>query len=533
PPRAPSVGLHPNAKWAENGLTVAGGNGNGSGINQLNHPQSLDVDDDQTIYIADTHNHRIVQWKSGATSGQIVAGGNGQGNGANQLNEPHDVIIDKTKDSLIICDRNNRRVVRWPRQRGTSGETILSNIDCQGLALDEDGFLFVVDSENNQVKRYRIGDTEGTVVAGGKGEGNGLDQLIKPTYIFVDRAHSVYVSDWGNDRVMKWEAGAKQGTIVAGGQGSGDGLDQLFFPHQVVVDQLGALLLPRIINGGIAGIVGVICVFPLDLVKTRMQNQSKMVGQPPLYKNIFDCAVKTFRSGGFRGMYSGSAVNILLITPEKAIKLVANDGFRYALKTKDGSLPMHRQILAGAGAGTCQIVVTTPMELLKIQRQMAKSKDSTLSPNARQLAIQLYREKGILGLYKGVGATFTRDVIFSMMYFPLFAYFNDKGKTPGNNQVPFYHSFGSGIVAGAISAFLATPFDVVKTRLQTLEYKHRYSGIIDCATKIMKEEGSSAFFKGSLLRVMVIAPLFGIAQMVYYLGIAEAMMGLKPLGSVS
>lgn len=103
---------------------------------------------------------------------------------------------------------------------------------------------------------------------------------------------------------------------------------------------------------------------------------------------------------------------------------------------------MHRQILAGAGAGTCQIVVTTPMELLKIQRQMAKSKgkkiisiklielnwilDSTQSPNARQLAMQLYREKGIIGLYKGVGATFTRDVIFSMMYFPLFAYFNDK-----------------------------------------------------------------------------------------------------------
>ncbi len=49
----------------------------------------------------------------------------------------------------------------------------------------------------------------------------------------------------------------------------------------------------------------------------------------------------------------------------------------------------------------------------------------------------------------------------------------------------------------------------------------------------MREEGASAFFKGSLLRVMVIAPLFGIAQMVYYLGLAEAMMGLKPLGSVS
>jgi len=292
-------------------------------------------------------------------------------------------------------------------------------------------------------------------------------------------------------------------------------------------------LIPRVINGGIAGIVGVICVFPLDLVKTRMQNQSIAVGQPPLYKNILDCAVKTFRSGGFRGMYSGSAVNILLITPEKAIKLVANDVFRQVLKTKDGALPMHRQILAGGCAGTCQIVVTTPMELLKIQGQMAKSKDPTKSRNARQLALQLYREKGIVGLYKGVGATFSRDVVFSMMYFPLFAYFLDKGKTPGSNTVPFYHSFASGIGAGAISAFLATPLDVVKTRLQTLTYKDRYSGIADCTAKIMREEGPSAFFKGSLLRVMVIAPLFGIAQMVYYLGIAEAMMGLKPLGSIS
>lgn len=32
-------------------------------------------------------------------------------------------------------------------------------------------------------------------------------------------------------------------------------------------------LIPKIINGGIAGIIGVSVVFPLDLVKTRLQNQ--------------------------------------------------------------------------------------------------------------------------------------------------------------------------------------------------------------------------------------------------------------------
>ena len=69
----------------------------------------------------------------------------------------------------------------------------------------------------------------------------------------------------------------------------------------------------------------------------------------------------------FHNFSLGSAVNILLITPEKAIKLAANDFFRHKLTTKEGKLPVHREMMAGGSAGLCQIVVTTPMELLKIQ----------------------------------------------------------------------------------------------------------------------------------------------------------------------
>ncbi|CAF5162236.1 unnamed protein product, partial [Rotaria sp. Silwood1] len=75
PLRASSTDIHPNAKWAQNGITVAGGNGDGSGTNQLNSPWGLYVYDDQTIYVADCWNHRIVEWKSGATNGKVVAGG--------------------------------------------------------------------------------------------------------------------------------------------------------------------------------------------------------------------------------------------------------------------------------------------------------------------------------------------------------------------------------------------------------------------------------------------------------------------------
>ena len=45
--------------------------------------------------------------------------------------------------------------------------------------------------------------------------------------------------------------------------------------------------------------------------------------------------------------------------------------------------------------------------------------------------------------------------------------------------------------------------------------------------RILKEEGPTAFFKGGACRMMVIAPLFGIAQMVYFFGVGEAILGVN------
>ena len=211
------------------------------------------IDDDQTIYIADRSNHRIIEWKWNATGGQVVAGGNKEGNEDHQLFNPRDVIVDKERDNLIICDRGNRRVVRWPRRNGTSGETIISNIDCFGLTMDENGSLYIIDQGKHEVRRYRRGEYQGTLVAGGNGKGNRLDQLSDPRYVFVDRDHSVYVSEWGNDRVIKWMEGAKEGIVVAGGQGEGNSLRQLSYPYGVVVDHLGTVY---VADGGNARIMG-------------------------------------------------------------------------------------------------------------------------------------------------------------------------------------------------------------------------------------------------------------------------------------
>ncbi|CAF4409808.1 unnamed protein product, partial [Rotaria magnacalcarata] len=236
------INIPADAKWKQNGVTVAGGNGIGNATNQLHYPEGLFVDDDQTVVIVENRNHRIIQWKnSDTTNGLVVAGGKGAGNGLHQLNRPTDVLIDKETDSLIICDNGNQRVVRWSRRSGTTqGEILIDNIHCYGLTMDEQKYLYVSDYGKHEVKRYQLGEKNGTLVAGGNGYGDDLNQLNEPTYLFVDQDHSVYVSDRYNHRVMKWDKGAKEGIGVAGGQGGGSALTQLSYPNGLFVDTLGS-----------------------------------------------------------------------------------------------------------------------------------------------------------------------------------------------------------------------------------------------------------------------------------------------------
>ena len=232
-------------KWKVDGQTIAGGNGKGDKLNQLSNPNGIYVDDEeQCIYIADHWNHRIVKWKldGGNDHGQIVAGGNGQGNRIDQLNCPTDMILDEKKKSLIICDRGNRRVVRWSLQNPNGDKEILiENILCWGIMMNENGDLFVSDWNEHAVKRWRKGEKggKGTIVAGGNGEGNKLNQLNWPTFIFIDREETIYVSDRENHRVMKWLKGANKGIVVAGGQGEGNSLKQLNYPMGLVVNEVG------------------------------------------------------------------------------------------------------------------------------------------------------------------------------------------------------------------------------------------------------------------------------------------------------
>lgn len=50
-----------NIKWSSNGITVAGGNGVGEHLDEFCNSYGIYVDNDQTIYIADSGNHRVIE----------------------------------------------------------------------------------------------------------------------------------------------------------------------------------------------------------------------------------------------------------------------------------------------------------------------------------------------------------------------------------------------------------------------------------------------------------------------------------------
>jgi DNA-binding beta-propeller fold protein YncE len=115
------------------------------------------VDDDAAIYVTDIDNDRVVVDKNG---------------------------------TLFICDRDNKRVLRWGKNE-SHGETIITDITCYGLAMDNEGSLYVSDDAKSLVMKW----PSGQIVAGGNGKGEALNQLRGPYHVFVDRDQSVFVAD--------------------------------------------------------------------------------------------------------------------------------------------------------------------------------------------------------------------------------------------------------------------------------------------------------------------------------------------------
>gem|GEM_PF-1940496 len=239
-------------KWAPlatSGVVVAGGHGQGSALNQLNTPSGLFVDGSGAMYIADDINNRIVKWLPGASSGTVIAGGNGAGNASNQLSGPQTIKFDAA-GNMYVVDFSNARIQKF-MPGSTVGITVaggngigsaLNQFDSPfGMCLDTAGNIYVADAGNNRIIKWVPNATSGVVVIGGNGYGNATNQTNGPTDIYVDGNGNMYVADASNKRIQLWLKGASSGITIAGGNGTGNAANQFAYPYAFSLDGCGNL----------------------------------------------------------------------------------------------------------------------------------------------------------------------------------------------------------------------------------------------------------------------------------------------------
>ncbi|XP_060647667.1 calcium-binding mitochondrial carrier protein Aralar1 isoform X1 [Drosophila nasuta] len=264
-----------------------------------------------------------------------------------------------------------------------------------------------------------------------------------------------------------------------------------------------------------AGATGATVVYPIDLVKTRMQNQrtGSMIGEVA-YRNSWDCFKKVIRHEGVLGLYRGLLPQLMGVAPEKAIKLTVNDFVRDKFTDKRSNIPVWGEVIAGGCGGAAQVIFTNPLEIVKIRLQVA----GEIAGGSKISALSVVRELGFFGLYKGAKACLLRDVNFSAIYFPTYAHIKGAfaDKDGYNSPVSL---LAAGAIAGIPAAALVTPADVIKTRLQVAARQGQttYTGLWDATKKIMAEEGPRAFWKGTAARVCRSSPQFGVTLFTYEL----------------
>lgn len=111
----------------------------------------------------------------------------------------------------------------------------------------------------------------------------------------------------------------------------------------------------------------------------------------------------------------------------------------------------------------------------------------------------IVHDQGFPRLWKGLVPAIARQFVFSGFKLALYE--------PMRNMIckdeaemkmtPLYKKIIAGIVSGGIACYFASPFDLVKIRMQDAKRSQQYKGTIDCYKQIyLKEGGIKGYFKG-------------------------------------
>uniref|UniRef100_A0A8C7Z0W9 Solute carrier family 25 member 1 n=1 Tax=Oryzias sinensis TaxID=183150 RepID=A0A8C7Z0W9_9TELE len=252
--------------------------------------------------------------------------------------------------------------------------------------------------------------------------------------------------------------------------------------------------------GGIAGGIEICITFPTEYVKTQLQLDER--ANPPKYRGVVDCVRQTVKGHGVKGLYRGLSSLLYGSIPKSAVRFGVFEILSNRAKDESGRLDSTSGLLCGLGAGVMEaVLVVCPMETVKVKFIHDQTSGNPKYRGFFHGVREIVRSQGLRGTYQGLTATVLKQGSNQAIRFFVMTSLRNwyKGDNPNKALNPLVTGL-FGAIAGAASVFGNTPLDVIKTRMQGLD-AHKYKSTLDCALKILRNEGLAAFYKGTVPRL--------------------------------
>jgi len=263
--------------------------------------------------------------------------------------------------------------------------------------------------------------------------------------------------------------------------------------------------------GGISGAIAKTCTAPIERVKLIIQTQdaNPMIksGQVARYTGIGNCFTRVYQEQGLKAFWRGNLTNVIRYFPTQAFNFAFKDTIKsffpkYNPKKEFFWFFMTNMASGGlAGAGSLCIVYPLDYARTRLASDVGGTQKS-FNGLADCLAKTARGPSGFMGLYNGFGVSVAGIIPYRGVYFGMFdslmginPFRSDKGLVGLGSK--FAIAQATAITAG----YASYPFDTIRRRLQMQSEKPKsewlYKGTVDCFYKILREEGTTALFKGA------------------------------------
>lgn len=264
--------------------------------------------------------------------------------------------------------------------------------------------------------------------------------------------------------------------------------------------------------GGVSAAVSKTLAAPIELVKLRLQNMDAMIKNGALehpYTGIVDCTQRVVKEEGVKALWKGNGTNVLRYFPTQALNFSLKDYFKRLFgksKEKDGYwIWFAGNLASGGAAGSVSLAFVYSLDYARTR--LSNDLKSAKKGGKKQYSglVDVYKQTlatdGIAGLYRGFVISCVGIVIYRGLYFGIFD--SVKPVLPKNLKDSLFANFllGWGVTVGA--GLASYPIDTIRRRMMmTSGEGEKYSGSIDCARKILANEGWKSFFKGAAANIL-------------------------------